>query len=265
MANGKTNNGSSSASASIGRGSTIFAQGSPTSSRGTISARSRFFSRAKAATGNSLALFNFLTQLPVPGAHARHGHIGSAAVPVFLAGSKRTCSPSRASSSMNTSGASTARARSTKSTRLRTSTSRERSCARAPNCRAKSFSAWAGGSYDRRAAEGQDLWPRRGYRRAQQDRRGRHGRRRVDDLTRDKRSPGKEAFHGATSCLRCKWQTATDDGHLWINDHRGEWFWGGAGCQRRSPARGQQGFFEHNWDRPPGRSKSAEGEAGPVR
>ena len=90
-----------------------------------------------------------------------------------------------------TSGASTARARSTKSTRLRTSTSRERSCARAPNCRAKSFSAWAGGSYDRRAAEGQDLWPRRGYRRAQQDRRGRHGRRRVDDLTRDKRSPGQ--------------------------------------------------------------------------
>ena len=187
----RPNNGSSSASASIGRGSTIFAQGSPTSSRGTISARSRFFSRAKAATGNSLALFNFLTQLPVPGAHARHGHIGSAAVPVFLAGSKRTCSPSRASSSMNTSGASTARARSTKSTRLRTSTSRERSCARAPNCRAKSFSAWAGGSYDRRAAEGQDLWPRRGYRRAQQDRRGRHGRRRVDDLTRDKRSPGQ--------------------------------------------------------------------------
>ena len=99
--------------------------------------------------------------------------------------------PFAPSSSMNTSGASTARARSTKSTRLRTSTSRERSCARAPNCRAKSFSAWAGGSYDRRAAEGQDLWPRRGYRRAQQDRRGRHGRRRVDDLTRDKRSPGQ--------------------------------------------------------------------------
>ena len=180
----RPNNGSSSASASIGRGSTIFAQGSPTSSRGTISARSRFFSRAKAATGNSLALFNFLTQLPVPGAHARHGAYRQR-------GSARL--PRRQQTNLQpfTSGASTARARSTKSTRLRTSTSRERSCARAPNCRAKSFSAWAGGSYDRRAAEGQDLWPRRGYRRAQQDRRGRHGRRRVDDLTRDKRSPGQ--------------------------------------------------------------------------
>lgn len=84
MATERPNNGSSSASASIGRGSTIFAQGSPTSSRGTISARSRFFSRAKAATGNSLALFNFLTQLPVPGAHARHGAYrqrGSARLP----------------------------------------------------------------------------------------------------------------------------------------------------------------------------------------
>ena len=183
----RPNNGSSSASASIGRGSTIFAQGSPTSSRGTISARSRSFLERRRQHGQ----FARAVQFPDPASGPRctctawaYRQRGSARLP-------RRQQTNLQPFFLCTSGASTARARSTKSTRLRTSTSRERSCARAPNCRAKSFSAWAGGSYDRRAAEGQDLWPRRGYRRAQQDRRGRHGRRRVDDLTRDKRSPGQ--------------------------------------------------------------------------
>jgi ATP-dependent protease ClpP protease subunit len=51
------------------------------------------FSSAGGNTDNSLALYNFLTQLPVPVHMHGMGHIGSAAVPVFLAGSKRTCSP----------------------------------------------------------------------------------------------------------------------------------------------------------------------------
>jgi ATP-dependent protease ClpP protease subunit len=51
------------------------------------------FSSEGGSTDNSLALFNFLTQLPVPVHMHGMGHIGSAAVPVFLAGSKRTCSP----------------------------------------------------------------------------------------------------------------------------------------------------------------------------
>ena len=48
------------------------------------------FSSEGGSTDNSLALFNFLTQLPVPVHMHAMGHIGSAAVPVFLAGSKRT-------------------------------------------------------------------------------------------------------------------------------------------------------------------------------
>jgi ATP-dependent protease ClpP protease subunit len=51
------------------------------------------FSSAGGNTDNSLALYNFLTQLPVPVHMHGMGHIGSAAVPVFLAGSRRTCSP----------------------------------------------------------------------------------------------------------------------------------------------------------------------------
>jgi ATP-dependent protease ClpP protease subunit len=51
------------------------------------------FSSEGGSTDNSLALYNFLTQLPVPVHMHGMGHIGSAAVPVFLAGSKRTCSP----------------------------------------------------------------------------------------------------------------------------------------------------------------------------
>ena len=44
------------------------------------------------STDQSLALFNFISQLPVPvGMHAV-GHVGSAAIPVFLAGSRRTSS-----------------------------------------------------------------------------------------------------------------------------------------------------------------------------
>jgi ATP-dependent protease ClpP protease subunit len=51
------------------------------------------FSSAGGNTDNSLALYKFLAQLPVPVQMHGMGHIGSAAVPVFLAGSKRTCSP----------------------------------------------------------------------------------------------------------------------------------------------------------------------------
>lgn len=41
----------------------------------------------------SLALFNFISQLPVPVRMHAVGHVGSAAIPVFLAGSRRTSSP----------------------------------------------------------------------------------------------------------------------------------------------------------------------------
>jgi ATP-dependent protease ClpP protease subunit len=51
------------------------------------------FSSEGGSTDHSLALFNFISQLPVPVHMHGMGHIGSAAVPVFLAATKRTCSP----------------------------------------------------------------------------------------------------------------------------------------------------------------------------
>ena len=51
------------------------------------------FSSDGGSTDQSLELFNFIRQLPVPiGMHAV-GHVGSAAIPVFLAGETRTGSP----------------------------------------------------------------------------------------------------------------------------------------------------------------------------
>lgn len=51
------------------------------------------FSSEGGSTDQSLALFNFIRQLPVPVRMHAVGHVGSAAVPVFLAASRRTCAP----------------------------------------------------------------------------------------------------------------------------------------------------------------------------
>ena len=51
------------------------------------------FSSAGGSTDQSLALFNFISQLPVPVRMHAVGHVGSAAIPVFLAGSRRTSAP----------------------------------------------------------------------------------------------------------------------------------------------------------------------------
>ena len=51
------------------------------------------FSSDGGSTDQSLALFNFLSQLPVPVRMHAVGHVGSTAIPVFLAGSARTSSP----------------------------------------------------------------------------------------------------------------------------------------------------------------------------
>jgi ATP-dependent protease ClpP protease subunit len=51
------------------------------------------FSSGGGSTSTSLSLFNFITQLPVPVHMHSTGHVGSSAVPLFAAGSKRTCSP----------------------------------------------------------------------------------------------------------------------------------------------------------------------------
>ena len=51
------------------------------------------FSSEGGSTDQSLALFNFIDQLPVPVRIHAIGHVGSAAIPVFLAGSTRTCAP----------------------------------------------------------------------------------------------------------------------------------------------------------------------------
>ena len=51
------------------------------------------FSSEGGSTDQSLALFNFIDQLPVPVRMHALGHVGSAAIPVFLAGSTRTCAP----------------------------------------------------------------------------------------------------------------------------------------------------------------------------
>ena len=51
------------------------------------------FSSGGGDTDQSLALFNFINQLPVPVRMHAVGHVGSCAVPVFLAGSTRTSVP----------------------------------------------------------------------------------------------------------------------------------------------------------------------------
>lgn len=51
------------------------------------------FSSEGGSTDHSLELFNFIAQLPVDIHMHGMGHIGSSAVPVFLAGTQRTCSP----------------------------------------------------------------------------------------------------------------------------------------------------------------------------
>ena len=51
------------------------------------------FSSEGGSTDQSLALHNFISSLPVPVHMHAMGHVGSAAVPVFLAGTKRTCAP----------------------------------------------------------------------------------------------------------------------------------------------------------------------------
>ena len=51
------------------------------------------FSSDGGSADQSLALFNFISQLTVPVRMHAIGHVGSAAIPVFLAGSERTGSP----------------------------------------------------------------------------------------------------------------------------------------------------------------------------
>jgi ATP-dependent Clp protease protease subunit len=54
---------------------------------------SLLFSSDGGNTDNSMALYNFIRTLPMPVNIHAMGHVGSAAVPVFLAGAKRTCAP----------------------------------------------------------------------------------------------------------------------------------------------------------------------------
>ena len=51
------------------------------------------FSSSGGSTEQSLALFSFISQLPVPVRMHAVGHVGSAAIPVFLAGNRRSSSP----------------------------------------------------------------------------------------------------------------------------------------------------------------------------
>jgi ATP-dependent protease ClpP protease subunit len=51
------------------------------------------FSSEGGSTDQGLALHNFIRALPVPIHIHAVGHVGSTAVPVFLAGHKRTCTP----------------------------------------------------------------------------------------------------------------------------------------------------------------------------
>lgn len=51
------------------------------------------FSSVGGSTAESLYLYNFIRALPQPIHMHGVGHIGSSAVPVFLAGHKRTCTP----------------------------------------------------------------------------------------------------------------------------------------------------------------------------
>jgi ATP-dependent protease ClpP protease subunit len=51
------------------------------------------FSSEGGSTDQSLALYNFFRELPVPVHMHGVGHVGSASIPVFLAGNRRTCTP----------------------------------------------------------------------------------------------------------------------------------------------------------------------------
>jgi ATP-dependent protease ClpP protease subunit len=51
------------------------------------------FSSGGGSTAISLSLFNFINQLGVPVHMHSMGHVGSSAVPIFAAGTTRTCSP----------------------------------------------------------------------------------------------------------------------------------------------------------------------------
>lgn len=51
------------------------------------------FASEGGSTRESLALHNFIGELPVKVHMHAIGHVGSSAVPVFLAGAKRTCTP----------------------------------------------------------------------------------------------------------------------------------------------------------------------------
>lgn len=61
--------------------------------KGDFGSLTILFSSEGGSTDHSLELFNFICQLPVAIHMHGMGHIGSAAVPVFLAGTRRTCSP----------------------------------------------------------------------------------------------------------------------------------------------------------------------------
>ena len=51
------------------------------------------FSSSGGSAEQSISLFNFISQFPEPVRMHAIGHVGSAAIPVFLAGSNRTCEP----------------------------------------------------------------------------------------------------------------------------------------------------------------------------
>jgi ATP-dependent protease ClpP protease subunit len=51
------------------------------------------FSSEGGSTDQGLALYNFIRQLPVPIHIHAVGHVGSIAVPVYLSGHRRTCTP----------------------------------------------------------------------------------------------------------------------------------------------------------------------------
>lgn len=65
----------------------------------TILARDDFesltylFASEGGSTDQGLSLYNFIRTLPVPVHMHAVGHVGSMAIPVFLAGRKRTCTP----------------------------------------------------------------------------------------------------------------------------------------------------------------------------
>jgi ATP-dependent protease ClpP protease subunit len=60
--------------------------------RGDFGSLVILFSSERGSTDHSLEHFNFISQLPVEIHIHGMGHIGSSAVPVFLAGTRRTCS-----------------------------------------------------------------------------------------------------------------------------------------------------------------------------